>query len=167
MAVFLLWNENDIVNKISTKKKQEIARAAEEVGNPVNVVKSTTKNRGQKKPKSKVPTNKNQYTPSNKWYGSSYEDTKTKLKIYYEHHPESHAKFIQDLAENAGTSPKWAALVVAMTGGTDPTETKITGEVTQVAESPLNSLTIEELKSLKALKMSQNEAKKEGKWTKR
>lgn len=77
MAVFLLWNENDIVNKISTKKKQEIARAAEEVGNPVNVVKSTTKNRGQKKPKSKVPTNKNQYTPSNKWYGSSYEDTKT------------------------------------------------------------------------------------------
>ena len=48
-----------------------------------------------------------------------------------------------------------------MTGGTDPTETKITGEVTQVAENPLNSLSIEELRTLKALKQNQKATKKE------
>lgn len=145
---------------VSAKTKQEIAELAESAGSPVSVVENTTQDRGEKPKGEKTPANQaNQYTPSNKWYGGSYEDTKTKLKIYYENHPEAHIKFIEELAENAGKSPKWAALVVAMTGGTDPTETKITGEVEQVVENPLNGLTIAELRSLKALKAEQEESK--------
>lgn len=142
---------------VSAKTKQEIAELADSAGGSNSVVKSTTQNRGEKSECKKTAVN--QYSPSNKWYGGSYEDTKTKLKIYYEHHPEAHIKFIEELAENAAKSPKWAALVVAMTGGTDPTETKITGEVEQITENPLNGLTIEELRSLKALKAEQKEDK--------
>lgn len=140
---------------VSAKTKQEIAELAESAGSSVSVVENTTQDRGEKPKDEKTAAN--QYTPSNKWYGGSYEDTKTKLKIYYENHPEAHIKFIEQLAENAGKSPKWAALVVAMTGGTDPAETKITGEVEQVVDNPLNGLTIEELRSLKALKAEQKE----------
>ncbi len=147
-----------------TKTEKAVEELAEAAGSSSSVVKpttsvvrTTTKNRGKKPKNAKVARNKNQHTPSDKWYGDSYEDTKTKLKIYYEHHPEAHIKFIEDLAENAGKNPKWAALVVAMTGGTDPTETKITGEVEQITENPLNGLTIEELRSLKALKTERKE----------
>lgn len=165
-VVFCCENESDIVVAKKTKTQQAIENLVENIeGNSgvvkktTHVVKNTTKNRGEKRKIAKVARNKNQHTPSDKWYGDSYEDTKTKLKIYYEHHPEAHIKFIEDLAENAGKNPKWAALVVAMTGGTDPTETKITGEVAQVIENPLNQLTIEELRTLKALKQTQTEPK--------
>ena len=173
MAVFLLGNGNDIVTK-KTKTEKAVEALAEEVAssqgvvkNTQNVVKTTTKNRGKKsrdrgKVKAPNPEGRNQTTPQEKYGGESYVDTKTRMKIYCEHHPAAQIKIIEGIIEQAPKNAKFAKLFVEMTGGTDPTETKITGEVTQVAENPLNSLSIEELRTLKALKQNQKATKKEG-----
>ncbi len=164
------------MSRKTTKTKRKIRKSAVQFGKSGlkprvvhDVVKNTTKNRD-KKPKNnkevkKIPNpdGNNQTTPSDKWYGSSYADTKTKLKIYYEHHPELHMKFIESLVKNAIEDPKWAKMVVEMTGGFDPTEAKVTGEVIQIAENPLNSLSVEELRTIKALKVLQNQKIRKGK----
>lgn len=150
-----------------TKTEKAVEALAEEVAsshgvvkNTQNVVKTTTKTRGKntKKPQSRG----NRFTETEKYGGESYVDTKTRMKIYCEHHPAAQIKIIEGIIEQAPKNAKFAKLFVEMTGGTDPTETKITGEVTQVAESPLNSLSIEELRTLKALKQNQKATKKEG-----
>lgn len=164
------------MSRKTTKTKRKIRKSAVQFGNSElkprvvhGVVKNTTKNRGKKAKNCKEvkkntnPDGRNQTTPSEKWYGSSYADTKTKLKIYYEFHPEEHIKFIEDLVKNASSDPKWAKMVIEMTGGYDPTEAKITEEITRVTESPLNSLTIEELRSLKTLKLKQSGGDKDDK----
>lgn len=50
---------------------------------------------------------------------------------------------------------------IRLNDGYDPVENKVSGEVTQVVESPLNGLTIEELRKLKALKQEAEDGKEE------
>lgn len=145
-----------------TKTEKAVEALAESVGAGETVVKDTTKNRGEKQAVNRSgctpnPEGHNQTTPSEKYGGESYMDTKTRMKIYCEHHPAAQIKIIEGIIEQAPKNAKFAKLFVEMTGGTDPTETKITGEVEQIVESPLNGLTIEELRSLKALKAEQKE----------
>lgn len=161
-------NGNDIVAR-KTKTEQAVEELATMAGvsNSVvkttkNVVKNTTKNRGKKQVAKRSgftpnPDGHNQTTPSEKYGGESYTDTKTRMKIYCEHHPEAQIKIIEGIIAQAPKNAKFAKLFVEMTGGTDPTETKITGEVEHVTENPLTNLTIEELRTLKALKAKQKE----------
>lgn len=163
-VVFCCENESDIVVAKKTKTQQAIENLVENIEGSKNVVKKTarvvkptTKNRGKKS--AKQQDRGNRYTPAEKYGGESYVDTKTRMKIYCEHHPEAQIGIIEGIIEQAPKNAKFAKLFVEMTGGTDPTETKITGEVTQVTENPLNQLTIEELRTLKALKRTQTEPK--------
>lgn len=170
-VVFCCENESDIVVAKKTKTQQDIEDLVENIeGNSgvvkktARVVKNTTKNRERKnrnrcKVKLPNPQGINQTTPQERYGGESYVDTKTRMKIYCEHHPEAQIGIIEGIIEQAPKNAKFAKLFVEMTGGTDPTETKITGEVTPVTENLLNQLTIEELRALKTLKRTQTEPK--------
>lgn len=149
----------DVKGKNMAEQENTQAGKDKAVKGSVSSVKNTTPDRGKKTSEAKEvnmnrnPDGANQHTPSDKWYGSSYRDTKVALKAYLDFNPDKHMDFIIKLVEDAKNGdPTARKLVVQMTGGFDPTETKVTGEVTQVVESPLNGLTIEELRKLKALK---------------
>lgn len=129
-------------------------------------VKNTTLDRGEKTPEAKEvnmnrnPEGVNQHTPSDKWYGASYRDTKVAMKAYLDFNPDEHMDFIINLVRDAKKGdPTARKLVVQLTGGFDPTETKVSGEVTQIMENPLNKLSIEELRTLKALKKEVEDGK--------
>ena len=130
-----------------------------------STVKNTTDDREEKKKMaqeagSNNPTGINQYTPSEKWYGASYHDTKVAIKAYLDFNPDEHIEFIESLVKDAiKGDPTARKLVVQLTGGFDPSETKVTGEVMQIAENPLNQLSIEELRTLKALKKESSDGK--------
>ena len=130
-----------------------------------STVKNTTDDREEKKKMAQEagnnnPTGINQYTPSEKWYGASYHDTKVAIKAYLDFNPDEHIEFIESLVKDAiKGDPTARKLVVQLTGGFDPAETKVTGEVMQIAENPLNQLSIEELRTLKALKKESSDGK--------
>lgn len=118
------------------------------------VVKNTTPAREEKKKKTKVvnkpapnPEGINQHTPSSKWYGDSYADTKVKLKVYLEFNSVEHMRFIENLVKDANNGdPTARKLVVGMTGGEDPKETRDVTERT--IPNPFENLTEEELRKL-------------------
>jgi len=132
-----------------------------------STVKNTTDDREEKRKMAQEagnnnPTGVNQYTPSDKWYGASYHDTKVALKAYLDFNPDDHIEFIENLVRDAkkkDADPAVRKLFVQLSGGFDPSETKVSGEVMQIAENPLNQLSIEELRTLKALKKESSDGK--------
>lgn len=165
---FDVMEENTMTEQDTQPKTETAVNGSVSVPQSSNSgVKNTTDDRDAKRKRAEEAGNNNpdginQYTPSEKWHGNSYVDTKVAIKAYLDFNPEDSVEFVQNLINDAkkpNADPATRKLYIQLTGGFDPTETKVSGEVTQIMENPLNKLSIEELRTLKALKKEVEDGK--------